>query len=152
MPALLNNSKMKYSNAIKMIVLVILLLNLSYCGSSEAEELTPNQKAEALLISRSWSLTSVSIDGVDSNLYSGLTLTFKPGNFSSAKSNKVWPASGTWNFAGEAGNKIVRNDGVEITIESLSTTQFIITFTWSSTTFESGRGNSLKGNHRMTFN
>lgn len=143
---------MKYSDVIKVIGLVILLVNLSRCGSSDEEQLTPNQKAEALLISRSWSLTNVSIDGADSNLYSGLTLTFKPGNFSSTKSNKVWPASGTWNFVGETGNKIVRNDGVEITIESLSATQFIITFTWNSTTYESRRVNSLKGNHRMIFN
>ena len=95
-------------------------------------------------------MTAVTIAGVSSNLYAGLTLSFTSTSYTTTNGGKIWPASGTWSFVGEPGNKIKRDDGLEITIESINTSQLVLTFTWATTT-SGGRVASLKGLHRMTF-
>ena len=95
--------------------------------------------------------TEVKIDDVVSDLYAGLTLSFGSDTYTTTNGGKVWPASGTWEFVGDKGDKILRDDGLQITIESANASQLVMSFTWSSTTFDGGRAGSLTGLHRMTF-
>lgn len=144
---------MKYLNILKTVVSVLLVLHISGCGKDDPKpaEPTANEATEKLLTSKSWQISEVKVDGVNSDLYPGLTITFGSKTFTAANGVPVWPASGAWNFVGDSGTKLQRNDGLDITIESISSSQLIILFSWSSTTFNNGRTASLKGSHRMTF-
>lgn len=135
--------------AIKIIILVFVLLRISGCG--QEEKFTPNEKTEELLMAQVWELTEVRIDGVVSDLYAGLTLTFGSKTYTTTNGGKVWPASGTWEFIGEKGDKILRDDGLQIDIISANASQPVISFTWNSTVYDGGRTGSLKGLHQMTF-
>lgn len=119
-------------------------------GCKEAE-LTPNERTEELLIAHAWQMTEVKIDGIVSDLYSGLTLSFGSKTYTSTNGGKVWLASGTWEFVGDNGDKILRDDGLEVIVESLTESQLVLSFTWNSTTFDGGRVGSLKGFHKMSF-
>lgn len=125
------------------------IIYFSSCGSGDAT-LTPNQQTEKLLSEQVWEMNSVTIDDVSSNLYMGLTVSFTSSSYTSTNGGKLWPASGTWTFIGDAGNKIKRDDGLEITVDTINASQMILSFNWATTT-SSGRITSLKGLHRMTF-
>jgi hypothetical protein len=126
------------------------MIQISGCGEDE-QLLTPNQVTEELLTSQIWEMTEVKIDDVVSDLYAGLTLSFGTDTYTTTNGGKVWPASGTWEFVGDKGDKILRDDGLQITIISANASQLVMSFTWSTTTFDGGRAGSLTGLHRMTF-
>ena len=142
------NTPMKSGISLSLAVLMLLLV---LPGCKKDNPLTPNKETEKLLIEKSWTLNSVQIDGVYSSLYAGLTLKFTTTNYSTTNGGALWPASGTWTFEGDMGDKILRDDGLQITIESISASQLIIVFTWTKTTSSGGRTASLKGGHRMVF-
>ncbi len=133
----------------KIITIVFVVLCIGGCDKEE--KFTPNEKTEELLSAQVWELTEVKIDGVINDLYSGLTISFGSKTYTTTKGGKVWPASGTWEFIGEQGNKILRNDGLQIDIISASASQLVLSFTWNSTNYDGGRMASLKGLHQMTF-
>jgi len=135
--------------AVKIIIVVFVLLKISGCGKDE--NFTPNDKTEELLMAQAWELTEVRIDGVVSDLYAGLTLSFGSKTYTTTNGGKVWPASGQWEFIGEKGDKILRDDGLQITIISANASQLVLSFTWNSTVYDGGRTGSLKGLHQMTF-
>jgi len=135
--------------AVKIIILVFVLLKISGCGKEEI--FTPNDKTEELLMAQAWELTEVRIDGVVSDLYAGLTLSFGSKTYTTTNGGKVWPASGQWEFIGEKGDKILRDDGLQITIISANASQLVLSFTLNSTVYDGGRTGSLKGLHQMTF-
>lgn len=149
---------MKYLSIVKIFAALFVVIQISGCGDSgggdpaPVTEPTANEAMETKLKAKpSWQIADVKVDGVTSDLYPGLTVSFGSKTFTSTNGGKVWPASGTWNFVGEAGNKISRNDGVEISISTLTDSQLVMSFTWSTTTFNGGRATSLKGSHTMTF-
>ncbi|MCU0344547.1 MAG: hypothetical protein MUF28_12095 [Ignavibacterium sp.] len=135
--------------AAKIIILVFVLLRI--CGCGKEENFTPNEKTEELLVAQIWELAEVNIDGVMSDLYSGLTLSFGSKTYTTTNGGKIWPASGDWEFIGEKGDKILRDDGLEIDIISINASQLVLSFTWNSTIYDGGRTGSLKGLHQMTF-
>jgi hypothetical protein len=139
--------------AIRIIVAIVILVSfeIKFAGCSKEEVLTPNQQTEQLLSKQLWELTAVTIDDVSSDLYSGLTISFNSTTYTSLNGGAIWPASGTWSFLGEKGDKILRDDGLEITIETINASQLVINFIWTKTTSIGGRIYSLKGLHRMTF-
>jgi len=135
---------------IYILLAVIGMMQTSGCGEDE-QVLTPNEVTEEHLTSQIWEMTEVKIDDVVSDLYAGLTLSFGSKTYTTIHGGKVWPASGSWEFVGDKGDKILRDDGLQITIESANASQLVMSFTWSSTTFDGGRVGSLTGMHRMTF-
>jgi len=135
---------------IYILLAVFGMMQISGCGEDE-QSLTPNQVTEDLLTSQVWEMTEVKIDDVVSDLYSGLTLSFGSNTYTTTNGGKVWPASGTWEFVGDKGDKILRDDGLAITIESVNASQLVMSFTWSTTTYDGGRAGSLTGLHRMKF-
>jgi len=134
----------------KRLTVTTLLLAFLLIGCGK-EDLTPNAQTEKLLRARVWELTETKIDGVISNLYDGLTLTFGSKIYSTTNGGKLWPASGTWDFIGGKGAMIIRNDGLEIEVIKADAANLTISFFWYSTIYEGGRKGSLSGLHVMTF-
>lgn len=107
---------------------------------------TPSEVTGKQLSSGVWKVQSVMVDGTDkTNLFHGFTLQYSSTTFSSSNGTLVWPSSGTWNFKDETAKMIVRDDGLEMTIETVSNTKFTFSFVWTKTTYGGGRSNSTSG-------
>ena len=131
---------------LKSVCIVFLVFNLQSCSAPEDPKLVTTK----ILLQKIWLLKNVTIDGVQSDLYSGLSIDFSENSFTSTKGGALWPSFGQWKFGDSEGKVIVRNDGLEISIESITSESFIISFLWTKTTL-SGRGKSLSGLHKMVF-
>lgn len=121
------------------------LLVLQSCGGKGSDP-SPADQMKTILTSGTWNLQTVSVDGVDkSSVYTGLTVRFTEGNFTTTNGRVVWPASGTWQFTDDTGKNITRGDGLAISIEEAITSKLVLKLTWSQTTLGQGRSNSVKG-------
>lgn len=140
---------MRVKIIVKIVTICFALVLANGCNEDEPQ--TPNEITEELLKAQVWKLTETKIDGVVSDIYDGLTLSFGTKSYTTTNGGKLWPASGTWEFVGDNGDKILRDDGLVITIESINASQLVMSFTWNSTTVDGGRVGSLKGFHQMTF-
>ena len=132
------------------LITSILLLGFILLGCNK-EEITPNEQTEQLLLAQVWELTETKVDGVVSNQYDGLTLSFGSGVYSTTNGGSLWPPSGIWIFADDKGTKIIRDDGLEIDIVSASAANIVLSFFWDTTVYDGGRIRSVTGNHQMTF-
>ena len=74
--------------------------------------------------------------------WSGFALTLNEKNYSTSGSDspEVWPANGTWDFGSDV-NKLVRSDGIEISI-SVTETSLALQFDYSAA---GGRLNGIEG-------
>lgn len=135
-----------------MRLLTITILSLLLLIGCSKEEVTPNEKTEKLLRAQVWELTVTKIDGLVDAKYDGLTLSFGSNTYTTTNGGSLWPSSGTWEFVNKKGNKILRDDGLEITIISVNADQLVMSFYWDKTIYDGGRVNSIEGQHEMTFN
>ena len=95
---------------------------------------------QANLLNGTWKVkdaNSVTKDGSIVDVFTSMTLTISGGsksggNYSttSSDSDEIWASSGTWEFQNGDKNKILRNDGVAVSI-SLTETTLRTSFTTS---------------------
>lgn len=135
----------------KTVGLACLLLLLGCGKGSTTADPTPADLVKASLLSGTWKLQTVTVDGTDkTDTYTGLTLSFTASSYASTNGRVIWPASGTWKFSDDAGTGIIRDDGLSVAINSSSLSNLVLSLTWSKTTI-GGRAESLKGAHVFTF-
>jgi len=96
-----------------------------------------------------WGIQSVKVDDVVLDLYKNLNVSFTAdGKYTSTNGGKVWPASGTWQFKNDEAKAIIREDGLEITIDDITEKGLTISFTRAGgTEFEDGRNKAVGGRH-----
>ena len=164
------STRQKYFRHSMRITLMISLLMLfhSSCDKGLAGlEKTPNQIMLELLQAQTWELTELTVDDIPSTRYPGMTLEFGVGTYKAQGGIPVWPDTGTWEFLGDDGKTLVRDDGLVVTVEAANivgaiivpTNPFweqvvanvILSFYWENTTFEGGRAAGQKGQHVMKF-
>lgn len=131
-----------------LIIAVFICMLFIECNTSEY---SANDLTRRMLINKNWELSIVTVDGITRNIYSGLVLNFRSSEYTSLNGLKIFPASGTWKFLGDDGKRILRDDGLEITIESISEGQLEISFYWQNSTFIGGRGSELAGLNKLIF-
>ena len=137
---------------IKSILGVMVLsgvLLLSDCGSKSdptPAAATEPQRVTGLMKTGTWKVQSVTVDGTDqSALFKNFTLSFTDAGFASVNGSAVWPSSGTWKFVNDQATSFTRDDGLVVTIQTVSSTQLIISLVWTKTTLGPGRVTSVKG-------
>ena len=131
-------------NKLLSYTLTITMMIIASCGNDEKD--TPD--VQALLTSGTWKINTVTVDGVNRNdLYTNFTLSFTATGFTAMNGEPVWPASGAWTFVTSAKKEISRNDGIVVTLESISETELVLNLTWNKTTLGGGREASLQGDH-----
>jgi hypothetical protein len=136
------------SVAIQFLFLAIVLIS---CGGDEAKPSTQD-KVRKLLTSGTWNVQSVTVDNLDAiEFFEGAKVTFTKNGFTSVNGAPVWPASGTWSFGNTEATKIVRADGVEITITLIDENTFACNLYWDENIFEGGRSNAVEGEHFFVF-
>ena len=149
--------KFAYHQSLKATPLLLCLFLISYSSCKKVIvdpiiELTPAEITTALLKGSAWTMAAVKVDDVVLDLYKGLTVSFtEDGKYSSANGGKIWPASGTWKFKNDEAKAMIREDGLEITIDAITDKAMTISFTQAGgTVFEPGRNQAVGGKHVLT--
>jgi hypothetical protein len=129
-------------------LLIIVSLAHTACDGND-----PDPKDNMLKqLTGSWQVSRVTVDGVDqSGLFDDFNLVIAPRQFSATNGEPVWPASGTWSFSDGQAKTFTRDDGIMVTIESVSNTQLRLGLTWTKTTIGAGRIKSVSGAHVFEF-
>jgi hypothetical protein len=129
------------------ILLVVLVAILSSCGGKDGEPDGPSDQDLAFeKLSGAWTLSngeSISLDGsnVSAN-YTGFTLSFTNGSFTTTNAGDLFPASGTWEWVGETTNQIRTGRGKVVTISTLTTNSFQFSFAKNASNAAAGIGGS----------
>lgn len=160
------------------ISLFISLFSLDSCHRTSGDPvpqtppgLTPEEQARVDLLSQTWSFDAktslVTLDGNDiGREFINFSLTVK-NDFTYSTSGgsstfTVWPSSGTWSFAKNADQtsditRIVRSDGIEIKIESITSTDIVLSFQYTGGAIDmdptqSGKFMSITGQYIFSLN
>ena len=127
---------MKYLHSIKSIFLTLFLCTIFISCSDEdgGDDVTPVDPldTQANALNGTYEITdvnSVSKDGEIVSVFTSMTLTISGGSASggsysttNSDSDEIWPSSGTWTFQNGDKNKILRSDGVSVSISVTETT------------------------------
>lgn len=136
----------KLSNLLAALVFGSLVIFMSCGGGGDTPAPTAAELQAALLTGGTWSAatTDVTYDGGPSDAdWTGFTLTltgdaanggtYSTGSTTPAEFEDVWPASGGWSFANDAGTSILRTGGnagdVTMTVSAITETSLTLTFT-----------------------
>ena len=138
---------MKNINTLKKLILILLVSFFAFsCGDDgDGGDPTPTPTdpldAQAALLNGNWKVkdaNSVTKDGTIVDVFTTMTLnisggTKSGGNYSTSHNEdsgtEVWPNSGSWTFQSGDKNKLLRNDGVVMSIsvtESTLRTSFTV--------------------------
>ena len=139
-----------YVHIFTAIAFFVRCLLLMSCSDPATE--TAKDKALQLLASGTWQISTVTFDDVDeTSSFSGMTLNFKKGSYTSFQGGKVWPSSGLWEFTDDNATAFVREDDVLVTIKTLSQTSLQLTLHADKSIFNGGRVKSISGEYVFVF-
>jgi hypothetical protein len=137
-------------------VIITCLTMITSCD--DGPTLTKVERATKLLTQEggTWSPTeaSITMDGLDvtDEFFSGFSITFGEGTFTTSGTTPMWLDEDTWSFKDNTATVIVRGqDNKELTIVELTKTKLVLTLEWDQTTTveEGGRKKSLPGTYQF---
>ncbi len=136
----------------RFLLLAVGSVLFTFSNCSDDNESSKEDQVRSLLTGSAWKMTTVTVDGTDKTaVYDDLILTFGITTFTSTNGGVVWPATGTWAFTSPDATAIVRNDGLAVTIQEITSTSLKLGLTWNKTTLGSGRTSSVSGQHVFSF-
>jgi hypothetical protein len=116
------------------------------------DEDTEVGRVTGLLASGTWKISSVTVDGVAKNMFTGLTLTFDSRNILAAtKGEPVWPTSGSWSFTDDTATAITLGNQTAVGIDAIDENKLTLSLNWTKTTIGPGRVSSIAGKHVFVF-
>lgn len=141
---------MKKNNIPYILTALILIAVVSLISSCGKPPVTEEEKVRNMLMSGTWQIQDVTVDGVNKNsLFNGFTIKFNDATYTTTNGGPIWPASGTWHVSNPT--TIVHNGGDVISISSITETSLVLNLEWDQTTLGGGRVESVSGNHTFTF-
>jgi hypothetical protein len=130
---------------VQFAAIILAMVVFQFCGTNEPAS---SQKVEELLTGGTWTIKNVSVDNQDqTNLFTGLKITFTKNGFIAINGGLVWPSKGTWRFVDESSMMVARGDGVLIEILDISQTRLLVSMNWSETILAGGRKHAIAGKH-----
>lgn len=137
----------------KLICYLVLIITVMACGGDDTPDEPSEQELTFENLAGQWGLPTtggIVVDGVDRSLnYQGFNLSFTDGGYTTSNAGTLFQASGTWEWADQnTTTQINLDDGKNINIQSLSTTEFIFSFTQTTGGVRSG----TSGNYTLTLN
>ncbi len=150
-----------YSLRMMTLLLCLVLITYSSCDKTVVEPPEPPvptaaEETAALLKGSAWVMSGVKVDDVVLDLYKNLNISFTSdadgsnGKYTSVNGGVIWPASGTWKFKNADAKVMVREDGLEITIDAITEKTMTISFTRTGDTVFGGRTKAVGGKHVLT--
>lgn len=143
----------RLGNRLKTFMFVAVGFLIVSCGGGDDNPEPSAQELTYEKLAGQWSLPAtrgVVVDGVDRSLnYDGFRLSFTESGYTTTNAGDLFKASGTWDWANSnTVNELSLDDGKSIIIQSLSTTQFVFSFTQS----EGGIRAGVSGNYTISVN
>ncbi|MEQ8925891.1 MAG: hypothetical protein RLO81_08765 [Fulvivirga sp.] len=147
------NRYIKLALTISLVALIGVLSGCDDDDSSGPAATTEVDRVFGLLSSSGWSVSEVLVDDLDfSSTYSGLSINFQEGTYTSVNGGAIFGASGTWNFTSSSAEQILIDGETEIDILEISENSLVVGLTWNQNTLGTGgRTSSVSGNHVFTF-
>lgn len=134
------------------IFYTILLAVALFTGCKGDDPQPETQRVQKLLSSGTWQIDHVWVDETDqTSFFTGLTLSFTKDTYETTNGKAVWPASGTWEFADDSADKIIRDDGIEVTVLEVTKTSLKLSLTNPTIVIGSAKANGLAGAHEFHF-
>lgn len=140
---------MKFTaRTIAICLLVLVALAITSCSDPTAPASETDRVSKLLTNGGKWSLVRLTVGGVDqTSSNTGFTITFGSNTYVTDDGEPVWSPNGTWSFTDNTAKEFVREDGLVISILSISEESLDLSLSWSKTTFESGRSSSIPGTY-----
>lgn len=151
-----NNNSVRNNGMLIILVIPLMIILLSTSGCKKDDDPSPAE-VQTTALSSTWVIGSsgfVTLDGSDvTSYFSQFELDILADySYSTIGGNKPnpWPASGKWSFLENSDgslnlNKLVRDDGLEITIEELTSSTLRISFIHNESVHQSGRTDGVSG-------
>ena len=145
---------LKHSLTASVFVSLIIFMSCGDDDKPPTNESPADKQAKLLAFEWDLSANGAKLESAAQSEWDDFTLTFSGdgsgGSYTSsgADAAEVWPASGTWKF-GDDNDTIVRNDGVEIDISSLTSSGLTLAF--EIETSGSNRSFGTEGNWSFEF-
>lgn len=131
-------------------LIAIMSIVLMACGKDD--DPSARDKALSMLKSKIWQIESVTVDEVDKTAdYAGMTLSFTDNTVTVANAGPAWPAQDAWQFTDDQATAILRGDGVEIELVTLTAETLALELLWSTQGYSPGRTASITGDYVFTF-
>jgi hypothetical protein len=142
---------MKIVRNIPVLLMVLAVLLVFGCKKKKDAEPDPEAEAIAKLVSGAWIATAVTLDTEDRTAdFANFSLTITENKTYSTSGvdpiySSVWPSSGNWDFKSSGSaipdlTIIIRDGSLEMDIDVLSETQFILSFTFVTGSMEGTSG------------
>lgn len=124
---------------------------LAGCGGNGGEpDPDPIKTTSEILTAGQWAASNVTVDGVPTTMYTGMTISFtSTTSYTSTKGGVIWKSSGTYKFQGD--KELVVDNDFTATITEITDNTMKLSFNWTKTTLGPGRDASIKGAHVFTF-
>lgn len=133
------------------MLLIAFLSVFAIYGCKDDDPQPTQEELKIKALTGTWSVGttgSVLLDETPTSEWKDFTLTMADRTFTSATMHeRIWPATGTWNFDNGNLNRMVRNDGVMMDI-SRSGNMLILDFMISEAS--GGRPQGINGNYKFT--
>ena len=123
---------MKYFRSLLILLFSIAIISCSDDDDGGGPAPVDPLDTQGNLLNGSWKVkdaTSVTKDGAIVDVFTNMTLTVSGGSksggsysTSNSDSDEIWPNSGTWEFQSGDKNKLLRSDGVVVSISLTETT------------------------------
>ena len=141
----------------KHIISLVLIGLIAFSFGCEPKTVDPAKSTdlelqlEALMNNNTaWGLNGGTVvkDGFDvSSQFDGFALSIGEFTYTSQNSlNTAWPSAGSWEFINDNPNKILRSDGVEITV-NITASKLVLSYTVSNI---GGKASGINGNYEFT--
>ncbi|MCC5930777.1 MAG: hypothetical protein JJU28_16150 [Cyclobacteriaceae bacterium] len=148
---------MKYVKLITLITVIAGFVVFNGCGGSGGDDPSVREINTGILTSKTWTVNTVTVPAgtaTEGSAWNNFTVTFNPTNMTTTNhptgAEVVWPTGITWTFKDDEARVIVRGDGVDMTINTISESSLVLTFTMPDNTQIAGRTAGLGGQY--TFN
>ena len=123
---------MKYFRSLLILLFSIVIISCSDDDDGGGPAPVDPLDTQGNLLNGSWKVkdaNSVTKDGAIVDVFTNMTLTVSGGSksggsysTSNSDSDEIWPNSGTWEFQSGDKNKLLRSDGVAVSISLTETT------------------------------
>ena len=123
---------MKYFKSLLILLFSIIIISCSDDDDGGGPAPVDPLDTQGNLLNGSWKVkdaNSVTKDGAIVDVFTNMTLTVSGGSksggsysTSNSDSDEIWPNSGTWEFQSGDKNKLLRSDGVAVSISLTETT------------------------------
>ena len=145
------------TNILYILLSMVALTATLTATSCKDDDPSATERTMKKLVAHEWTLTKATVDGTDrTSVYEGLVLRWnKKQTFSATNGGVIWPSTGTFSFTDKEGKSLLvsltNNEETQVSIETLTNTELVISFHRNESTIGQGRLTSIKGEHIFEF-